>query len=296
MIIQKKKKRDPQRGDQGINGDPPRSLQLLSLDIEYDGEASRGVDSTTASDSHGRGERSLGKPVRIQERQINTTRWNICIKAMMRKKVPDYLLRMIDDYLSDRWVTYKGDKWSFKEEMTCGASQGSRVGPLVWNVIYDGFLHLTLPAGTSIIGFVDDVLIVCAAEDVRILELRINENLWRAKRWLDSRGLKMTPDKTEALPVTDRRSFQYLGIVLGEHEVKWKTSIKYLGVQLDRRLSFGEHLQIATAKAIQCGAKFTWLMPNTISGFKESAASGQDPAFGYFFQQFIFELIVYSIL
>ena len=41
--------------------------------------------------------------------------------AMMRKNVPDYLLQMIDDYLSDRWVIYEGDKWSLKEEMTFGA-------------------------------------------------------------------------------------------------------------------------------------------------------------------------------
>ena len=33
---------------------------------------------------------------------LNTASWNICIEAMVRKKVPDYLLRMIDDYLSDR--------------------------------------------------------------------------------------------------------------------------------------------------------------------------------------------------
>ena len=33
-------------------------------------------------------------------------------------------------------------------------------------------------------------------------------------------------------------------------------------MQLDRRLSFGEDLQITTAKAIQCGAAVTWLMPN----------------------------------
>ena len=33
-------------------------------------------------------------------------------------------------------------------------------------------------------------------------------------------------------------------------------------MQLDRRLSFGEHLQIATAKAIQYGAALTLLMPN----------------------------------
>ena len=186
--------------------------------IGYDGEASGGVDSTTATGSLGRGERSLGKTVRIQKRQVhvdviqavvniatnarkgtgkrkgfcalisinirnafNTASWNICIEALMRKKVPDYLLRMIDDYLSDRWVIYEGNKWSRKEEMTCGVPQGSRVGPLVWNVMYDDFLRMDLPAGRSIVGFANDALVVCTADDVRILELRINESLWRAK-------------------------------------------------------------------------------------------------------------------
>ena len=100
---------------------------------------------------------------------FNTARWNICIGAMMRKKVPDYLLRMKDDYLSDTWVIYESDKWSLKEEMTCGAPQGSRVGPLVWNVMYDDFLRMELPAGTSIIGFAYDAFVVCAADDVGIL-------------------------------------------------------------------------------------------------------------------------------
>ena len=70
---------------------------------------------------------------------FNTARWNICIEAIVRKKVLDYLLRMIDDYLSDRWVIHEGEKWSLKEEMTCGAPQGSRVGPLVCNVMYKRF-------------------------------------------------------------------------------------------------------------------------------------------------------------
>ena len=46
---------------------------------------------------------------------FNTARWNICIEAMVRKKVPDYLLQVIDDYQSDRWVIYEGDKWSLKK-------------------------------------------------------------------------------------------------------------------------------------------------------------------------------------
>ena len=50
------------------------------------------------------------------------------------------------------------------------------------------------------------------------------------KAWLDSRCLKMAPEKTKALLVTDRRFFQYPKIVLGEHEIEGKKSIKYLGV------------------------------------------------------------------
>ena len=78
----------------------------------------------------------------------------------MRKRVPDYLLRMIDDYLSVRRVIYEGNKWSLKEEMTCGALQGSQVGPLVRNAMYDDFLRMDLPAGTSIISFAGDALVV----------------------------------------------------------------------------------------------------------------------------------------
>ena len=33
---------------------------------------------------------------------FNTVRWKNCVGAMTRKKVPNYLLRIIDDYLSDR--------------------------------------------------------------------------------------------------------------------------------------------------------------------------------------------------
>ena len=83
--------------------------------------------------------------------------------------------------------------------------------------MYEDFLRTDPPAGTSVIGFTDDALVVCAAEDVRILELRINESLWQEKRWLKSRGLKMAPEKTKALLVTDRRSFLYPKIALGEH-------------------------------------------------------------------------------
>ena len=41
---------------------------------------------------------------------FNTARWKHCIKTIMRKKVPEYLLRMMDDYVSNSWVICEGDK------------------------------------------------------------------------------------------------------------------------------------------------------------------------------------------
>ena len=135
--------------------------------------------------------------------------------------------------------------------------------------MYDDFLRMDLPAGMTIVGFVDDALVMCAADDARILELRINASFWRVKRWLDTRGLEMALEKTEALLVTDRRSYNLPQIVLGGLEVQWSRSLKYFGVQLDRRLSFGEHLKIAAARTIQRGANLARLIPN-IGGPREA--------------------------
>ena len=75
---------------------------------------------------------------------------------------------------------------------------------------------------------------VYAAEDIKILELRINESLRRAKRWLDSRHPKMSFEKTKASLVTDRsiRScFMELGPGLVPYEIM--LSRKYCPQQIE---------------------------------------------------------------
>ena len=113
----------------------------INMSIGYSGKASGGNDSTTTVGSHDWEEQSLGKPVRFSERQVyserhpgsdgrgtgkrtgfcalisidirnafNTRRSKNRIDAKMRKKILDYLLLMIDNYLSNRWVIYEGNK------------------------------------------------------------------------------------------------------------------------------------------------------------------------------------------
>lgn len=192
---------------------------------------------------------------------FNTVRWEDIFIAMIKKKVPEYLLRIIADYLSDRTVIYQ-EEHRIEGRMTCGVPQGSRIGPFLWNIVYDGLLEMDMPANTSLIGFADDTIIACCGTNVDIIEIRANEALLRVKRWLDSRQLQMAIEKTDAVLITDRRPGRLPRIVIDGVQIAWKKHIRYLGVELDHRLKFGPHINSMASKASEVGNYLSRLMPN----------------------------------
>ena len=62
---------------------------------------------------------------------FNSARWNDIVAALQKKKTPKYLTRMIRNYLRDRQIICEDDDCSIQEKMTCGAPQGSRIGPFL---------------------------------------------------------------------------------------------------------------------------------------------------------------------
>ena len=87
--------------------------------------------------------------------------------------------------------------------------------------------------------------------------------------WLEPRGLRLAPEKSEAIYLTGRREFERRNLWLEGVVVEPAPAVRYLGYILDTNTNGGEHLKMACAKAAKAANQIARLMPN-MDGPKEA--------------------------
>jgi len=128
--------------------------------------------------------------------------------------------------------------------------------------MYDGVLRLKLPIDATIVGYADDVALVVVDKRLDILEAKCNDAAARVQRWLTNAGLELAAEKTEAVLISARWQKQQMKLRIGGHEITSQDAIKYLGVLIDTRLSFKQHLAEVSFKAEKINRALTLMMPN----------------------------------
>ena len=106
------------------------------------------------------------------------------------------------------------------------------------------FLTITNDLGFSTFGYADDTVIIVQGKIAHTVREIMQEALNVVVKWAVKEGLNISPHKTAIVPFTNRRNTEGLGpLTLCGEKFAVLDRVKYLGVILDSKLTWNQHLQ-----------------------------------------------------
>jgi hypothetical protein len=172
---------------------------------------------------------------------------------LYRYKVPIYLIQLIKSYLHKRIFRVKlENNFSNYHNLHAGVPQGSLLGPVLFLLYIN---DIPLPIGMKIALYADDTAIMTRSIRARALAPRLQQALVNINEYFLKWKIKINAGKTEAIIFSKKLARTDTNIHFQGKDIEWKNSVKYLGVHLDRKLTFSHHITQAANKgraAIAC--------------------------------------------
>lgn len=98
--------------------------------------------------------------------------------------------------------------------------------------------------------FADDKLLYSSSFKISAIVKRLQHALFVHRRYFHRWKIKINMRKTEAIIFTNRRPELNINIKFDDTEIHWLDNVKYLGMILDRKLNFSQHINCIVSKAI----------------------------------------------
>ena len=155
-------------------------------------------------------------------------------------------LLLIYDYLSNRTQRTKvKSDYSSEREIKFGVPQGSILGPLVFNVhLNDMFFFVE---ESKIANWADDNTPYAIEDNIEKLLETLEKETNVILQWFEFNEMKSNSDKSHLLVVNSKDD----KIMLQNEEIIGEESVKLLGVIIDNKLNFEEHVTKLCKKANQ---------------------------------------------
>jgi ribonuclease HI len=158
----------------------------------------------------------------------------------------------IVNMVSNRYVTITHKNVERRVKVTRGCPQGGVLSPFLWNLIVDDLLRFSakdIPGYLQ--AFADDLISLCEGDDLSVIRARAQTTINTIERWCATKGLNVSALKTKLVMFTWKRKWSLpQPITVGGLTIEPSGSVKFLGVTLDSKLNFNEHIDNTYRKAL----------------------------------------------
>lgn len=160
------------------------------------------------------------------------------------------LLNILYHYLNERKITLQMGNEIVVKNTDMGCPQGSVLGPLLWNILFNGAIKMQYNEKVDLCAYADDLLFIITGDTKVELERLGNDTITKLGHWLEDVRLKLSVEKcyvslfTKSLKLKRKNiKVRYKG-----SELRVVQHFKYLGIHIDNKLSFNLHINEITSK------------------------------------------------
>ncbi len=165
--------------------------------------------------------------------------WHIGLLLKANATIPGVHVRLIQSYLDNRTfqVTYR-QATSAVKPILAGVPQGSVLGPHLY-LMYTA--DIPQPVNATLAMFADDTALLAAHKDYSTAVANLQTAATQIHQWTQRWRIKINEIKSVRIDFA-LRPHDYTPTILGEIPVPRTDTVKYLGVHLDEKLNWKNHI------------------------------------------------------
>ena len=181
---------------------------------------------------------------------FDTINHEILIQKLDHYGVRGRALSWFKSYLSNRYQMVKyHNVLSEKSKIICGVPQGSIIGPVLF-LLYINDIH-RVSEKLSFVMFADDTNIFIKGCDLNNIISILNSELKNISTWFQANQLSLNVSKTHYMIFSNCRAKAHSTVNIDGHELEMVSCTKFLGVKIDDKLTWKEHISYVKHKLMK---------------------------------------------
>lgn len=184
---------------------------------------------------------------------FNNLWWPDIIQELKNSGISNDMVGLIQDYLLGRSVMIRTTSGQVVREVNKGCPQGSLIGPLMWNLVFDGLLRKLEEAGYKVTAYADDGAILIEGNTKKDLQEAGQVAINIIDDWCEAHKMKLSKEKTVMMLLKGALNMaRPPAIYLKGESLKSVDEFQYLGITLSSGvmgLKIGKHIDKIAGKS-----------------------------------------------